>query len=231
MDNLKDNIKSWVPEDRPREKYIQKGKESLSDAELMAILIGSGSKNESAVNLSRRILKDHHNSLAELSKVSIKSLVKGYKGMGDVKAITISAALELGRRRQMENVREMEYIRTSRDAYDILCNYLDYKHHEECWVLFLNRGNKVQQAELISRGGLVGTIIDIKTILKRGIELLASAMIIGHNHPSGNIKPSEADKVITKKLAEAGKLVEIKLYDHIIVGDKAFFSFLDEGML
>lgn len=231
MDSIiKLNIKQWAAEDRPREKMILKGTSALSNAELLAILIGSGTKEGSALAIAQSILDKAHNSLNELGKKTIKDLQKE-KGIGEARSITIMAALELGKRRKMEDAKEITKITTSAQAYDYLQPLLCDLQHEEFWVLFLNRSNTVIEHFNMSKGGTAGTVIDTRIILKRGIELLASSIVLGHNHPSGNAKPSQADHDITNKIKEAGKLVEIVVIDHIIVCEHSYFSFADEGLL
>lgn len=223
-------IKSWAEDDRPREKLVAKGPVSLTDAELLAILIASGSRNESAVDLCKRILASVGNNLSELSKLSINDLMK-FKGIGDAKAISIVAALELGKRRRLAEATQREAITCSRDAYDILLPLFEDLKHEEFWVLLLNRANKVVRKEKISTGGVAGTIVDNKIILKLAIEALASGMVLAHNHPSGNLKPSQADINLTKQIKQAAQLLEVNLVDHLIVTDHGYYSFADEGML
>lgn len=223
-------IKSWAEDDRPREKLVAKGSVSLTDAELLAILIASGSRNESAVDLCKRILASVGNNLSELSKLSINDLMK-FKGIGDAKAISIVAALELGKRRRLAEATQREAITCSRDAYDILLPLFEDLKHEEFWVLLLNRANKVVRKEKISTGGVAGTIVDNKIILKLALEALASGMVLAHNHPSGNLKPSQADINLTKQIKQAAQLLEVNLVDHLIVTDHGYYSFADEGML
>lgn len=224
------NIKSWAEEDRPREKLMDKGRQILSEAELIAILIGSGSKNETAVELSKRILSTVENNLNELGKLSVKELTK-FKGIGEAKAISIVAAMELGRRRKDTDTIKRDKITTSNDAYLIMrSNMLDLPH-EEFWLLILNRANAVIKKELISRGGVSGTVVDTKIIFKTAVEHYASSLIICHNHPSGNLKPSEADIKITKNIKEAGRIMDIPLIDHLIITDSGYYSFADEGMI
>lgn len=223
-------IKSWAEDDRPREKLIAKGPVSLTDAELLAILIGSGSRNESAVDLCKRILASVGNNLGELAKLSVTDLMK-FKGIGDAKAITIVAALELGKRRRLAEATKREAVTCSKDTYDILLPLFEDLKHEEFWVLLLNRANKVVRKEKISTGGVAGTIVDNKIILKLAIETLASGMVLAHNHPSGNLKPSQADVNLTKQIKQAAQLLEVNLVDHLIVTDHGYFSFADEGML
>ncbi len=224
-------IKEWALEDRPREKLIAKGISSLSDAELLAILIGSGSAKESAVDLSKKILKDCNNNLNELGKKSVTDLKKTYHGVGDAKAISIVAALELGRRRKIDGVYEKPKIRTSSDVFDLMQPILGDIPHEEFWILLLNRSNTVITKFKISQGGISGTVIDIRLILKPAIDNLASSIILCHNHPSGNTLPSTADENITKKIFDSADIMDIKVIDHIIVTDKSYFSFADEGKM
>lgn len=224
------SIKEWAVEDRPREKMLVKGVRSLSEAELIAILIGSGNLEESAVEVSRRILASVNNNLNELGKKTIADLKK-FKGIGEVKAITIMAALELGRRRKESEPEERPKITTSGDAATIFKPLLSDLPHEEFWVLLLNRNNLVIDKFMVSQGGLAGTIIDVRIILKTALEKLACSMILCHNHPSGNLQPSEADKDITRKIREAGKQMDIPVLDHLIIGNDAYFSFSDEGLM
>ena len=223
-------IKSWAEDDRPREKLVGKGRQALSDAELLAILLSSGNRNETAVQLAQRILKENKNSINELAKLQLNDLKK-YRGVGEAKAVTIAAALEIGRRRTDETIDEKTKITSSKSAYTILRSKLSDLPHEEFWILFLNRSNSVIKTECISRGGISGTVVDIRLVLKPAIECLASSLVLAHNHPSGNLKPSGEDISLTKKIREAAKFLDISLQDHIIVGDQAYFSFADEGIL
>ncbi len=223
-------ILSWAEEDRPREKLLLKGKAALTDAELVAILIGSGTRDLSAVDLSKVILQKANNNLNELAKLSIKDLMK-IKGIGEAKAISIAAALELGRRRKESEVVRRPRISSSRDAYEQIQPYLLDLPHEEFWLLLLNRANEVIRPVQVSQGGVSGTVADPKIIFKLAIECLASAIILVHNHPSGNLKPSEADKDLTRRLASAGKLLEIPILDHLIFTDASYLSFADEGLM
>lgn len=223
-------IKSWAEEDRPREKLLEKGRSVLTEAELIAILIGSGNKTETAVDLSKRILASVNNDLNELGKLSVQDLCR-FKGVGDAKAISIIAALELGRRRKNTDAPKRNKITSSKDVFEMMQPTLIDLPHEEFWLLLLNRSNAVIKKELISRGGVAGTVVDTKIIFKAAIENYASSIIICHNHPSGNLSPSEADKRITKNIKEAGRLMEIALLDHLIITDGAFYSFADEGDL
>ena len=224
------SIKNWFQDDQPREKLRDKGKLTLSDAELVAILIGSGNRNESAVDLCKRILASVDNNLNALGKVSLKHLME-FNGIGEAKAITITAALELGRRRKFEDAVKQEKITSSRDVYDIMQPVLGELSHEEFWVIYLNNSNKVLQKQQLSKGGITGTLVDVRLVLKQALEVGATALILCHNHPSGTLKASEADKKITQKLKTAGLSLDIKVLDHIIVTEKAYFSFADETIL
>ncbi len=230
MEENKLGIKSWAEEDRPREKLMEKGRHVLTEAELIAILIGSGSKDETAVELSKRILSSVGNNLNDLGKLGVGELVK-FKGIGEAKAISVMAALELGRRRKETEAVKRDKISISKDVFDIMKPILIDLPHEEFWLLILNRANRVLKKELISRGGVSGTVVDTKIIFKAAVENYASSIIICHNHPSGNLKPSEADMRITKNIKEAGKLMEIPLLDHLIITENGFYSFSDEGMM
>jgi len=223
-------IKSLSEDDRPREKLLQKGRQSLSDAELIAILIGSGNKNETAVQLAQRILNSHQNSINELAKLQINDLKK-FKGIGEAKAITIAAALEIGRRRKTELTEDKPLITTSEKAYIILKEKLSDLPHEEFWVLYTNRGGRLIKTECISKGGVSGTFVDIRLVIKPAIECLAAGIILGHNHPSGNLKPSQQDLNLTKQLKASAKLFDITIQDHLIIGDSSYLSFADEGIL
>lgn len=230
MEENKLGIKSWAEEDRPREKLMEKGRHVLTEAELIAILIGSGSRDETAVELSKRILASVRNNLNDLGKLNVSELTK-FKGIGEAKAISVMAALELGRRRKETEVVKRDKISTSKDVYDIMKPILLDLPHEEFWLLILNRANLVIKKELISRGGVSGTVVDTKIIFKAAVENYACSIIICHNHPSGNLKPSEPDIRITKNIKDAGKLMEIPLLDHLIITENGFYSFADEGML
>lgn len=223
------SIRSWAEEDRPREKLMLKGSAALSDAELLAILIGSGTRGESAVDVCKSILRNVHNNLNELGKLSVNDLRK-YKGIGEAKAITIVAALELAKRRRTAEVKEKEKISGSKDVYEYFHHLADL-HNEEFWVMFLNRANKIISAQKLSQGGITGTVADIRLILKNALDNFATSIILCHNHPSGNINPSAEDKELTKKVRETAKLLDISVLDHIIVSDGSYFSFADEGLL
>jgi len=223
-------IKYWAEDDKPREKLMLKGKSVLSDAELIAILIGSGSRNESAVELSKRILSGADNNLNALGKLSLKQLT-AFKGIGEAKAITIIAAMELGRRRRAEESLELKKITSSKAVFEIMQSVIGELPHEEFWVLYLNNSNKVIYKTQISKGGITGTVVDTRIIYKIALEHNATSVILTHNHPSGVLQASEADKQITKKLKEAGKYLDVLVLDHIIVTEKSYFSFADEGIL
>jgi len=223
-------IKSWALDDRPREKLLAKGKKSLSDAELIAILIGSGNREESAVALSQRILASVDYNLNNLAKLSVQELMQ-FKGIGEAKAISIITALELGKRRQFEKKLETPKINSSRDVFNLMQPLLGDLPHEEFWVLFLNNANKVLEKYQISKGGFTGTVVDVRMLFKQALSIAAVAVVVCHNHPSGNLKPSNADVEITQKIKKAGATLEIKLLDHLIITEKAYFSFVDEGVL
>jgi DNA repair protein RadC len=224
------NIKSWSPEDRPREKLLLKGTSALSDAELIAILLGSGTTNLSAVDVSKKVLQQVGNQLNELAKLSVKELTK-IKGIGSARAVTIVAALELGRRRKEQDIGERPKIISSKESFDHLKSDLMDLPHEEFWVLLLNRASRLIKKKRISEGGVSGTIADPKIIYKIALEELASGIIVAHNHPSGNVTPSPNDIDLTKKLKAAGKLLDIQLLDHIIIADTKYLSFADEGLI
>jgi DNA repair protein RadC len=223
------NILSWAEEDRPREKLLLKGKAVLSDAELIAILIGSGTRELSAVDLSKQILQSVNNNLNELAKLSINDLMK-FKGIGDAKAISIAAALELGRRRKESESLKKQKITSSADVYEAIRPYLMDLQHEQFWIILLNRANEVIRPQQISIGGVSGTVADPKIIFKAAIEHLASAIILVHNHPSGNLTPSQADKELTKKVKGGGQTLDIPVLDHLIFSNNDYFSFADEGI-
>ena len=223
-------IKSWSSEDRPREKLLNKGISAVSDAELVAILLRSGTTTISAVELARRVLQTVDNNLNELARLSVKDLIK-LKGIGEAKAIGIIAALELGRRRKDSEPEEKPQITGSRDCFDILRPHLQDIPHEEFWILTLNRANRLIKKYQISQGGVAGTVADPKIIFKLAVSELASGIILAHNHPSGNLTASQADIDLTRKIREAGKLLEIQVLDHLIVAGQKYFSFADEGIL
>jgi len=223
------SIKNWAVEDRPREKLLQHGVRQLSDAELLAIIIGSGNRSASALEISRQLLNDNGNSLHELAKQSINQLIRR-KGIGKARAVAILAALELGNRRNRVEPEKKIKIGSSRDVFNIFQPLLGDLSHEEFWMLMLNRANKVIARSRISQGGLSGTVIDTRIILRTAIDHLSSSIIVCHNHPSGNIQPSEADIEITVKIREAARLVDIRLLDHVIIGERSYYSFTDEGI-
>ena len=224
------NIKSWSPEDRPREKLLLKGKAALSDAELIAILLGSGTNTLSAVDLAKKILADVDNSLHELARLSIKDLMK-IKGIGEAKALSIVAALELGRRRKELEHDEKPKINGSGDVFELLKSNLMDIPHEEFWVLLLNRANRVTKKYQVSQGGVTGTVADPRIIYKVALEELACGIILAHNHPSGNLTVSQADMDLTRRLKEGGKLLEIQVLDHLIIAGSKYLSFADEGLI
>ncbi|WP_436517749.1 RadC family protein [Ekhidna sp. To15] len=230
---MKDNrltIKHWAEEDRPREKLLLKGKATLSEAELIAILISSGNKEQTAVQLSQHILNHCNNDLASLAKLSVKELEK-FKGIGEAKAISIVAALEIGRRRKESEPVKKTKINSSTDAFNLLRGDFMDLSHEEFWLILLKRNNEVIKKEMLSRGGVSGTVVDAKIIFKKALEEMASGLILAHNHPSGNLKPSQEDIHLTKRLKEAGKTLEIGVLDHLIITDHSYYSFADESMI
>ncbi|MDR0229235.1 MAG: DNA repair protein RadC [Flavobacteriaceae bacterium] len=250
MEYTKKPITAWAEDDRPREKLMLKGKSALSDAELLAILIGSGSRQESAIDLCRRILKDYNNSLTELARQGVANLTT-YKGIGEAKAIAIVAALELGQRRRMTEAIKREQITCSRDVFELMQPRLGDLSHEEFWIILLSNSNgvrkvianseqtaverfidfKVKETLNISKGGMTGTVVDLRILFKLALEYQATGVILVHNHPSGKLKPSDADIQITKKIKEASKIMDIALLDHFIVTEYNYYSFADEGIL
>lgn len=228
--NNKNSIKNWNEDDRPREKLALKGRSSLSDTELLAIIMGSGNRKESAVELAKRILQSANNNWNELAKYSIEDLCK-FNGIGEAKAISIITALEIGRRRNSQEVLERDKIASSKDAATIFQQQIGDLPNEEFWVMFLNQGNRIIKIEQISRGGITQTSVDIRLIFKRALELMTTGIILSHNHPSGNLTPSPPDKSITKKIKEGAVLLDIQVLDHIIVSQKNYFSFADEGLI
>ncbi len=229
---LKNNLtlKHLAEEDRPREKLLLRGRHGLSNAELIAILIGSGNSSETAVELSQRILLQHGNDLNRLGKLHVTDLMT-FKGIGEAKAVSIIAAMELGRRWQEKDAEPRLQIRSSRDIYDVIYPVISDLPHEEFWVLFLNKGNRIIEKEKISSGGIAGTVVDVKIILKHALHKLSSAIALVHNHPSGNLQPSDMDISLTRKLTEAAKLMDVIVIDHLIIGDKNYYSFADNGMI
>jgi len=224
------SIKNWSEDDQPREKLLYKGKNALSDAELVAILIGSGSRNESAVELCKRILQQNNNQLHQLQKQSIQQLMQ-FKGIGEAKAITIVAALELAKRLQLSETKELTKIGSSEDVFKLMQPIIGDLPHEEFWVLLLNNSNKVIYKLQLSKGGLTQTVVDIRMLFKTALEHLATALILVHNHPSGQLVASGADKDITQKIKLAGNSLDIKLLDHLIITQTGYFSFADDDIL
>jgi DNA repair protein RadC len=223
-------IHRWQEEDRPREKLVLKGKRSLLNQELLAILIGSGTPKLSAVDLCAQILEYVNNDLSQLGKLSVQDLQK-FKGIGEAKAISIVASMELGRRRQAENIGQVNTIKSSKDIYAVLLSDLSDLISEEFWIIYLNHRNKIIGKEKISAGGLTATIVDVRMLFKRAIERLATSIILAHNHPSGTLKPSQADIKLTNKIKEAGKILDVQVLDHLIISDTGYYSFADEGMM
>jgi DNA repair protein RadC len=223
-------IKNWAEDDRPREKLLLKGKNALSDAELLAILLGSGNANETAVDLAKKVLGKVKENLIELSKLGVRELEQ-FNGIGKAKAVTIMAAMELGKRRNEAVVIAKEKITNSRDAFEIFRSSIGDQPYEEFWIILLNKANKVIQKCSISEGGISGTVVDPKKIFKIVLDHHASSIILGHNHPSGNVQPSEADHKITIKIKDAGMMLDVAVLDHIILGDDKYYSFADEGVL
>ena len=224
------SIKSWAEDDRPREKLIHKGSRALSDAELIAILIGSGNRDESAVALSKRILASVGNKLSEIASLSVNDLMR-FKGIGEAKAISIVTALELGRRRKASEATKNDIIKSSRDVYELMHPIIGELNHEEFWVFFLNNAQKIKGRQNVSKGGIASTLVDVRMIFKSALEHLATSIVLCHNHPSGNPTPSEHDINLTKKLVQGGKVLDIKVLDHIIVTPGSYYSFANENML
>lgn len=230
MQEQKYSIKQWAKDDRPREKLLFNGPATLSDSELLAILIHNGSKEKTAVDLAKDILKLSKDNLSELGKLSVKDLMK-VKGIGEAKAISIAAALELGRRRQTSGTLQKKIISSSNDIADYCIAKLGDYRHEVFAVMYLNRANKINHFQIVSEGGITGTVADPRIILKRALEEDAVSIILCHNHPSGSLKPSRADEDLTHKIKEAAKYFDIRVLDHVIVSDAGYFSFADEGLL
>jgi DNA repair protein RadC len=224
------SIKKWSEDDRPREKLLLKGKNALSHAELIAILINSGNKEESAVALSKRILASVALNLTELGKLSVNDLMK-FKGIGEAKSISIIAALELGRRRRGEEAIEKKQVTSSSSVFELMQPIIGELSHEEFWIVYLNNSNKVLKKIQLSKGGILGTLVDVRLVLKAALQIGAVGLILTHNHPSGSLKPSQADKKITQKLKIASETIDIKVLDHLIITEKAYFSFADENLL
>ncbi|UCA60392.1 DNA repair protein RadC [Chryseobacterium rhizoplanae] len=224
------SLKFLAEDDRPREKFLQKGKNALSDSELLAIIMGSGSREESVLELARKILASVNNNWHQLSLLSVKDLTK-FKGIGEAKAISIITALEIGRRRAGQEIQEQPVIGNSHDAYSILKNQLSDLRTEEFWAIFLNNSNKVIHTSQLTQGGISQSIVDVRVLFKTALENFSTGVIIAHNHPSGSMKPSKEDLNITQKIKEAGKVLSIQLLDHIIITQHSYFSFSDAGLL
>ncbi len=224
------SIKQWNEDDRPREKMLLKGKEALSDAELIAILIGSGNREENAVGLAKRMLMSANNNLNAFSKLSIEDLVQ-FKGIGKAKAITILTGLELARRCRLEEALKEDKIGSSSAVFKIMQPIIGELKHEEFWVIYLNNSNKVIHKKQLSKGGITGTLVDTRLIFNKALELLATGIVICHNHPSGALKPSNSDKNLTNKIKQAGVTLDIKVLDHLIITEKEYFSFADNNLL
>ena len=224
------SIKNWSSDDRPREKLMQKGKFILSDAELVAILIGSGNREESAVELSKKILASVKNNLNELGKLSVKQLMR-FKGIGEAKAVTIVATLEIGRRRRGEKAQKITKITSSKSVFELLQPLIGELPHEEFWIVYVNNSNKVIHFSQLSKGGITGTLVDVRLVLRQALEYGAVGLILAHNHPSGTLKPSLSDKQITNKLKLASDALDIKVLDHLIIANNDYFSFADSKLL
>lgn len=225
-----DTIKDWSEEDRPREKLLQRGEAALTDAELIAILLGSGNREETAVGLAKRILRDVDGSLSALARKSVVEFQK-YRGVGTAKAVTLMAALELGRRRRLSQANLKRKIKSSKDVFERMQPVLSDLSHEEFWVLYLNNANVVLHSEKHTQGGITGTLVDSRLVLKQALLLGAVALILVHNHPSGTLVASQADKMLTKKMQNAAQTLDIKVLDHVIITEKSYFSFADENMM
>jgi len=224
------SIKQWKEDDRPREKMLLKGKSSLSDAELLTILIGSGTRKESALSLSKRILVRYENNLNALAKQSPLDLMD-FKGIGKAKSISIITALELGRRRIAAPASERQKVNSSRSVYELMQPLIGELSHEEFWIIYLNNANKIQDKTQLSIGGITATLVDVRLIFKKGISLGATSIILCHNHPSGNLTPSSADIQLTEKIIKGGKILDIKVLDHIIISEEGYYSFADENQI
>lgn len=224
------NLKSLAEDDRPREKFLLKGKSAVSDSELLAIIMGSGNREESAVELARRILNSVENNWHRLSQLSIKDLTK-FKGVGEAKAISIATALEIGNRKSQQEVLERQQISSSKDAFEILQPHLSDLQTEEFWAIFLNHQNKILYKTCLFRGGIASSVADVRVVFKTALEHFSTQIIVAHNHPAGSLKPSKEDINITQKIKDAGKLLDIDLLDHLILTQNNYYSFKDEGIL
>ena len=223
-------IREWSIDDRPREKMLIKGEQSLSNAELLALLIGSGNQGESAVHLMQRLLASVENNMAKLHKMALEKLMD-WKGIGPAKAVKIKAALEIGKRIQLETPMEQLNCNQSKDAYRLFQPVLSFLEHEEFWVAYLNQQNRVIIHQCLSKGGIASTTVDVRLVLKKALEVGATALILAHNHPTGNLVPSQADRQLTAKIRKAAKVIDIQLLDHLIVSENGYFSFADENIL
>ncbi len=224
------SLKFLAQDDRPREKFLSKGKLAVSDSELLAIIMGSGNREESAVELARRILQSVGNNWNQLSDMTLDALMT-FKGVGEAKAITIAAAMEIGRRKSLQEIPDKPQVSSSKDAYVLLKSYLEDLQTEEFWALFLNQSNKVIHTEKLTQGGITQSVVDVRILFKVALEKYATGIIVAHNHPSGSLKPSSEDKSITEKISEGGKILNVQLLDHLIITRSAYFSFNDEGLL
>ncbi len=224
------SIKSWSIDDRPREKLLRNGKSIITNAELIAILIGSGNRTESAVELSKRILSSVNNNLNDLSKLSVDELLK-FKGIGEAKAVSIVTALELGKRRVFEKGKTIQKIKSSSDVFNVMQPIIGELQHEEFWVVYVNNSNTILAKHQIGKGGLVSALVDVRLIYKKALELAAVGIILVHNHPSGKLTPSNSDQQLTQKICKAGEALDIRTLDHLIITEKSYFSFADEGVL
>jgi len=224
------SVRMWAPDDRPREKLALKGASALSDAELLAILLGSGSREESAVDLARRILASCQNNILQLGRLSLPELIR-FRGMGEAKGVTVLAAMELSRRRRVAEVQERRFIKSSKDVYDYFAETMGDLQYEEFWALYLTRNNQIITADKLGEGGINSTVVDPKKLFFRALNHHASCVIVAHNHPSGNLNPSNEDIRITKKLVNSGKNLDLPVIDHVIVTQYGYFSFADEGIL
>jgi DNA repair protein RadC len=230
---MEDNsLKSWADEDKPREKLLLKGKSTLSEAELIAILLRSGTHEEHVVRLSQKVLSKVNNDLNELGKLSVKDMLDWkLKGLGETKAITIVAALELGRRKQQTEIKQRKIVSGSKDMYELLSPLIADLRHEEFWIVLLNRANKIISVEPISSGGITGTVVDTRILFSSALKSNAISIILSHNHPSGSLRPSAADEELTRKIRDAGKLLDVQLLDHLIISESGYYSFADEGKI
>jgi DNA repair protein RadC len=228
--NVTFSIKNWKEDDRPREKLLTKGKDVLSDAELIAIILGSGSRRESALDLAKRILSSVENNLSTLAKLSIPQLM-AFNGIGEAKSVSVVTALEIGRRRRLEEALTQSKISSSKSVFDIMQPILGELQHEEFWIVYLNNSNKILLKFQMSKGGISGTLVDTRLVFKKAVEIGATSIILVHNHPSGTLVPSNADKMLTQKIFKAGQTLDIKVLDHIIVTEKSYFSFADSNAL